>query len=548
MKYRIGVVWVTTGGVLPFSYSWSPTGGTNATATGLTAGTYIVTVTDSVGCAITDSVHITQPPPLILDTVVNDIYCGMFTGNALITPIGGTGPYVYVWSPNVSTTNSATGLTIGTYTVSVSDAHGCAQTTAFNIFSSTSLGTIDSVVNITCHNLSNGAIYVNVISTTGPFTYIWSPSVSTNSSATGLNAGNYTLTVTDTAGCHSVLPFNMANPTAIAEIDSAINPLCDSSANGIAVIVASGGHPGYTYLWSPTGGNAATASGLIAGTYTVLVTDSSGCTSTQTITLINPMHLNETDSTVDALCHGDANGIAYVNPSGGTPNYTYVWSPSIGGINSSATGLSAGFYTVVVTDSHGCTKTVTYTISQPTQLIAIDTPAIQVICAGDSAIIVGSATGGTPGYNYTWSGNGSTTNTVTVNPGTSNSFTVTVTDAHGCTSTSTDSVRVTQLPVPIVTSDSLCWGDTAVSAATGGAQYFWSSGQTTDCVTFPFDTTMTIHDSVYIIANGCKSHWVVGATRLNGPHVVAGFTPDSFQRFPSTLIVFLPIIIQQTQP
>lgn len=533
----IGIVTVTSGGVLPFTYSWSPTGGTNATATGLGAGTYVVTVTDSVGCTKTDSVIITQPPPLVLDTVVNDIYCPMFTGNASVTASGGTGPYTYTWSPNVSTTTTASGLTVGTYTVSVSDGHGCIQSTSFNIFQSNSLGTIDSIVNISCHNGNNGSIYVNVTSSTGPFTYVWSPAVSTNSSATGLSAGNYTLTVTDTSNCHSILPFNMANPTAVSAIDSALNPLCDSAVNGVAIVFASGGHPNYTYLWSPTGGTAATASGLGAGTYTVLVTDSSGCTSTQTVTLTNPPYLSSTEAQVNALCFGDATGIASVTPSGGTPNYTYVWSP-IGGTGSTATGLSAGNYHVTVTDSHGCTTVSNYLITQPPILIANDTPTVQVICAGDSAVIVGSATGGTPGYTYSWTGNGSTTTTITVNPGTSSSYTLTVTDAHGCTSTSTDSVRVTQLPVPVVTSDSICWGDTATLCATGGGQYFWATGQTTQCITFPFDTTMKILDSVYIIGNGCRSHWVVDSAMLNGPRVVAGFTPDSLLGYQPLIVLF----------
>jgi len=522
----IGIVTVTSGGILPFSYSWSPSGGTNATATGLSAGTYYVTVTDSVGCTKTDSVVITQPPPLLLDTVVNDIYCPMFTGNALVTASGGVGPYVYTWSPNVSTSSTASGLTVGTYTVSVSDSHGCIQSTSFNIFASNSLGTIDSIVNISCHNGNNGSIYVNVTSSTGPFTYVWSPAVSTNSSATGLSAGNYTLTVTDTSNCHSILPFNMANPTIVSAIDSAINPLCDSAINGIAIAFASGGHPSYTYLWSPTGGNGATASGLSAGTYTVLVTDSTGCTSTQTITLNNPPPLSAADSLVNLRCYHDSSGIAFVTPTGGTPGYTYVWSPS-GGTNSTASGLSAGYYHVLVTDSHGCTEMPTYTITEPPQLIASDTPALQVICAGDTAIIFGWGNGGTPGYSYSWTGSGSSNATITVNPGNSSSFTVTITDANGCTATSTDSIRVTQLPVPVITTDSVCWGDTAMICATGGGRYFWSNGDTTACITIPYDTTMVIRDSLYIIGNGCRSHWVVDSAMLKGPRVEAAFNPDS---------------------
>src|SRR5205823_5623132 len=155
-----------------------------------------------------------------------------------------------------------------------------------------------------------------------------------------------------------------------ATVPAPTNVLCSGGANGSATVNAAGGTPGYTYLWSPSGGTAATATGLAAGNYSVLITDANGCTQTATTSISQPTVVTATvPAPTNVLCSGGANGSATVNAAGGTPGYTYLWSPS-GGTAATATGLAAGNYSVLITDANGCTQTATTSISQPTVVTA----------------------------------------------------------------------------------------------------------------------------------------------------------------------------------
>lgn len=519
----------TSGGSGPFTFTWIPSGGNTLTDSGLPIGTYTFTITDSHGCTSRDSVTLTQPPQLLLANSQNNIHCGTLpnSGEAISIPSGGTGTYHYHWSATGSTVDSATSLTIGTYTITVTDANGCTATNAFNITQSATLTQSTAQTNVTCSDSANGTITITVNSTTGPFTYVWSPSVSTTSSANGLASGNYTVVVTDTAGCHSILPFTITHPPALVDLDSFKAPLCNAGNNGFAVVYTTGGTPGYTYQWSPSGGNADTASNLTAGTYTITVRDQNGCTVSATVNVTQPPALTLTSTHTNVLCFGDSTGIATVVPNGGTPAYSYLWS-SNGVTAASISTIPSGSYSVTITDANGCTHDTTIVITQPNSPLVATVAVNPVsICEGDTAHLSTSGNGGTPGYSFLWS-NGSTNTNQTINPANTSTYYITVTDTNGCVTTDSVTIDIKALPVPVVTSDSVCWGDTAmlwVNNANGGSVH-WSTGQTTDSISLMIDST--IHDSVYVIGtNGCRSHWVSDSAVVKGPRIIAGFTSDS---------------------
>ena len=338
-----------SGGTGTLSYSWAPSGGAAATATGLTAGTYTVTVTDANGCMATRSFTITEPTAI--NTAVGsqtNVSCnGGSNGSASVVPSGGTPGYTYSWAPSGGTAATATGLTAGTYTVTVTDANGCMATRSFTITEPTAINTaVGSQTNVSCNGGSNGSASVVPSGGTPGYTYSWSPSGGTAATATGLTAGTYTVTVTDANGCMATRSFTLTEPTAIdTAVGSQTNVSCNGGSNGSASVVPSGGTPGYTYSWLPSGGTAATATGLTAGTYTVTVTDANGCMATRSFTITEPTAINTAvGSQTNVSCNGGSNGSASVVPSGGTPTYTYSWSPS-GGTAATATGLTAGTYT-----------------------------------------------------------------------------------------------------------------------------------------------------------------------------------------------------------
>ncbi|MDX6183215.1 T9SS type A sorting domain-containing protein [Flavobacterium sp. Fl-77] len=511
-----------SGGISAYTYAWSPSGGTAATASGLSAGTYTVTVTDANSCTTTQSFTITQPAALsVTPASQTNIACnGGSTGAAAInTPTGGVGGYTYDWTPGTPTgdgTTSVTGLSAGTYTVTVTDANGCIATQSFTVTQPSALvATPASQTNVSCFGGSNGSATVSVSGGTSAYTYAWSPSGGTAATASGLIAGTYTVTVTDANACTATQSFTITQPSALAVTPaSQTNVSCFGGSNGSATVSVSGGTSAYTYAWSPSGGTAATASGLSAGTYTVTVTDANACIATQSFTITEPPVLAVTPaSQTNVSCFGGSNGSATVSVSGGISAYTYAWSPS-GGTAATASGLSAGTYTVTVTDANSCTTTQSFTITQPAALSVTPASQTNIACNGGStgAAAINTPTGGVGGYTYDWSpgtptGDGTTSVTGLI----AGTYTVTVTDANGCTAT--QSFTVTQpsalVATPASQTNVSCFGGSngsatvSVSGGTSAYTYAWSPSGGTAATASGLSAgtyTVTVTD-----ANGCTA-------------------------------------------
>ncbi|WP_035662658.1 SprB repeat-containing protein, partial [Flavobacterium seoulense] len=316
-----------TGGTPSYTYSWAPSGGTAATATGLAAGTYTVTVTDANACQATRSFTITQPTALNTTAgTKTDVSCnGGSNGTATVAPTGGTPSYTYSWAPSGGTAATATGLAAGTYTCTITDANGCQGTKSFTITQPTALNTTAGTkTDVSCNGGSNGTATVSPTGGTPSYTYSWAPSGGTAATATGLAAGTYTVTVTDANGCQGTKSFTITQPSALnTTAGSKTDVSCNGGSNGTATVSPTGGTPSYTYSWAPSGGTAATATGLAAGTYTVTVTDANGCQGTKSFTIAQPTALSLTTGggKTDVSCNGGSNGTATVAPTGGTPSY-----------------------------------------------------------------------------------------------------------------------------------------------------------------------------------------------------------------------------------
>ncbi len=437
-----------SGGTANYTYSWAPFGGTASTASGLPVGTYTVTITDANSCSITKTFTIVQPPALTATTSQTNATCST-SGDAGVIPAGGTTPYSYLWS-NGQTAQTATGLTAGNYSVVITDANGCTITKNFTIATTNTLVAATSQTDVLCNGTSTGSASVVPSGAVGPFTYVWAPSGGTADTATGLAAGNYSVTITAGNGCSIVKNFTINEPTELTLAPSQTNVSCNGGANGSATVNVTGGTSNYTYSWAPSGGTAATATGLAAGTYTVTVTDANLCTQTQSFTITQPDAIAITASQTNVSCNGGSNGSATVTVTGGTGAYSYSWAPS-GGTAATASGLSAGTYTVTVTDANACTATETVTITQPLLLTATSSKT-DVSCNGaaDGTATV-TAAGGAGSYTYSWAPSGGTAATATGLV--SGNYTATITDANGCFTTQVVTIITTPdvtAPVPTV--------------------------------------------------------------------------------------------------
>nr|MBK9653806.1 T9SS type A sorting domain-containing protein [Bacteroidota bacterium] len=498
-----------TGGTSPYIYLWS-NGVSTANNAGVAAGLYTVTITDSKGCTKNCFVTITQPSKLVCNAnVLNIATCNNNNGKAQAVASGGVAPYTYIWlTAPVQTTAIATGLSSGTYVVVISDSKGCSSSCSVTVPSSNALSCSVFGINVSCNGGNDGTATVTVNGGVAPYTYLWNTSTAaTTSSINSVNAGTYTVIVTDANGCTTSCFIVITQPAPLTCVATSTSLNCDGSANGTATASVTGGTSPYAYLWSD-GQTNITATGLSSGSYTVLITDSKGCTSqcATTIAVVSPLSCQT--SVTNATCAGFPNGTATVTTSGGLAAFSYVWSTTPPQFGATATGLSAGLYTVTVTDANGCITTCDASITQPGNLSCIAANTMPVTCyAGNDGEAQVAVNGGTPGYTYLWNTTPLQTNS-TATGLSGGTYIVIVTDNVGCTSSC--DVLVVQPAVlacsisPINTTCGLNNGSATVNVTggTSGYTYLWSNGQTNATISAlaTGNYTATVTD-----ANGCTT-------------------------------------------
>ncbi len=465
-----------SGGTAGYTYLWS-TSATTSVITGQTSGVKTVTVTDANGCTSVKSVNISQPGSAVNSaTAVTNILCnGGSNGSATVTASGGTAGYTYSWSTS-ATTSVITGQNAGVKTVTVTDANGCTSVNSVNVTQPTAITATQSQTNITCNGASNGMASVSASGGTGSLTYSWSPAGGTAATATGLSNGSFTCTITDANSCSIIKTFTITQPLAItASVVSTASPGCGLT-NGAITISASGGTGSLTYSWSPLGGTTSTATGIGAGSYTCTVKDANNCSINISQSLSNPNSPSVSATTSNAGCAGQTNGSITLNVSGGTPGYTYSWSPSVS-TNSLAASLGAGVYNATVTDASNCTTSQSYTLTA-FPLPTVTANSFSAACNGNTGCLSSSGAN-----TYTWTGPCAFISTqqspcFPFNTACSCAYTVTGTDANGCKNTATVCLNIS--PNPTVTASTsntlICVGQSATLTANGAVNYVWNPG------------------------------------------------------------------------
>ncbi|MEZ4926222.1 MAG: hypothetical protein R3A50_08095 [Saprospiraceae bacterium] len=493
-----------TGGTSGYTFAWT-NGDLTEDISNLGPGTYTVTVTDANMCTGTISATITQPSALMLSFTWSNVLCnGGSDGSINLTVSGGTPTYSYAWS-NGATTEDISGLSAGTYTVTVTDANMCTKSASQMITEQSALQLNTTQVNVSCNGGADGSIDLTVTGGKSPYTYSWSNGA-TSEDISGLSVGTYGVTVTDANMCTKASSVTLTEPTPINLSTEQSNVTCFGASNGEIGLIAFGGTPGYSFNWS-NGATSQDLSGIPAGTYTVTVTDANSCTATTSTTITQPDEIMLTTSQVNVSCFGGNNGSATVMVSGGVGPFVYNWST--GGTMATENFLAAGTYTVTVYDDPlnnpiQCTKTATVTITQPTDISLSTT--VMPACAGvNNGSIDLMADGGTPGYTYLWSTGATSEDVSGLGVGT---YTVTVTDANQCTKSV--SATVTQSPVMNLstTSTNTCTGtsqgtiDLTVTGGTPGYTYFWTTGAAIQDITGLAAGTYTV---TVTDAQGCTT-------------------------------------------
>lgn len=412
-----------SGGTLPYTYQWS-NGDTEIQSNNLQAGQNILTVTDANGCLAIATIQVAEE--FLINTTASDVLCTDYCDGVVKVNInGGTAPYDVQWSTGVENVTNIDLLPPGTYTVTVTDANGCNGVETAVVGEPEAIIIDLSITDVCDATIDNLSASVNVSGGNEPYQIQWSNGAQ-GTTTTNLSRGTtYFVNVTDRNGCTAEQQITIPNDPELILTARVTNTACNNNTNGSASVSASGGES-YTYSWS-NGATTAEINDLIAGTYTVTVTASSGCSAVESVEVMNGDELLLFPTSVNATCAGVNNGMANVLVEGGELPYTILWED--GQTTQTALDLEPGTYSVTATDRLGCTGTTSVVVGANS---AIDVsfnnnnPTCDAATNGSTSINV---SGGVAPYTYQWN-NGADTEAIDNLEG--GTYSVTVTDNNGC--------------------------------------------------------------------------------------------------------------------
>jgi gliding motility-associated-like protein len=507
-----------SGGEGPYSYAWE-NGSSGEEQDSLSAGSYTITVTDVMNCSVTDTIEITEPPPLKIDSAdISDyngkeIACaGDSSGTISIYASGGTGEYSYTWKRNgislAFDTSRIDGLRAGGYSLIITDENFCSIDTTLSMESPGALTLVIDTTSVDCTGEIKGTAIATVTGGILPYEYYWSTEDTTRA-VEYLDMGDYWIIVTDSNGCTIADTFVIdQDPTVEFELAVAQEISCFLGSDGILVVTVTSGIPPYSYLWN-NGQTDSSITGISEGEYDVTVTDYKGCNNNESIVVNDPEKITPILTIFEPLCFGTADGIAELDATGGSGDYTYRWGGNpVDGTR--VTGLAAGSYTVTAIDSNNCVVDTSITIDQPGKMIlSIDeTNTVLPFCPDwRNGTLVVFAAGGTPPYLYSWPDYPEISDSVLpdVKEG---YYSVSVTDQQNCFSDTTlklESQNNSCLNIP-----------TAFTPNNDGANDFWDISYTNELGEAPFYTiypngTIKIFDRwgtlVFMCESGCHDMW-----------------------------------------
>ncbi|MCK9498333.1 MAG: gliding motility-associated C-terminal domain-containing protein [Bacteroidales bacterium] len=499
-------------GVAPYDFQWSTGQLTQNSFVDTDSiygipGYYTITVTDAQNCKSYDSIAVAVNPPIIHHLTANDLNCyGFYTGSINTEVTGGTFPYFFEWS-NGSNQQNPTDLTSGWYYVTISDFRNCFATDSIFINQPASPVTIDYVkTDLPCHGTDYGSIDISLSGASPPYTVLWS-SGQTYQDLHNLNAGTYTITVTDANNCAWSESITIIEPdTLIANINSSNIP-CFGLDNGSLNVQAIGGTQPYTYHWFHDANQTShIITDMHPGYYFVSVVDANGCADTASTYITQPNELILTELIHNVSCKGGHDAYIIVTPSGGVPYYNIEWSN--GYFSDSIGNLPIGNYTITVSDQNGCKNTQTYTITEPPNYLSSYFSEINnVSCFGfydaNSNVV---PTGGTSPYTVYWEEGVEQNNFIGTGMPANTFFNITVVDANNCEYF--DSIKFTQPAIlklngntdPVECGYNAGAGTVIADGGTAPYSYLWQNNETTQTAT---DLSYGLNQVVVKDANNC---------------------------------------------
>ena len=490
-----GAIDVTTsGGTSPYTFAWN-SGEATEDIGAIGAGLYTLTISDASGCQFSEDIEVSTLPgmSIALDGSANEV-CSFDNGSIDVSVTGGSGSYGYSWDNGASAEDLAN-IGSGTYTLTVTDANSCSVNNSFSIINDVSNCSAYCYLNISTNQVSDescgdetGSIDITVLDATSPYIVSWDNG-STTDDISSLSAGTYTVTVLDANQCELIESFTVGNNAGTLEVSSSAtsNENCGNN-DGTIDIVSAGGTSPYSYVWS-NGATTEDVTGLVAGTYDVIINDNAGCTITEVFTVGNNVGTMSESAGVSSEICGNGGGTINLTVTGGVTPYSYSWSN--GSTNEDQTLLSAGTYSVTITDGVGCTlNSVDYTVTNsPTDLTILSIDITNENCNDGAGAIDINVINGTLPYTYTWSNSDVTEDLSGLTAGV---YSGVIVDNNGCQVETGDQTVFNQggsLSVTTISiTDEVCGDatgqiDVDVTGGTTPYTFSWDNGATTEDIT-----------------------------------------------------------------
>lgn len=509
------------GGTAPYTFVWNQGlgNGQNKTITPTQTTTYIVTVTDALGCTGIDSITITvNPKPDATVMADQTTICAGDTATLTASATGGNTPYTFNWNQGLGTgaTKMVSPIETTTYQVIVGDAGGCSDTTSITI-------TVNPKPNIELNTgrttiCAGDTTLLTAAATNGtaPYTFQWNQSIGSNDTIVinPAQTTTYIVTVTDANGCSDTASITI---TVTQSLDVTIvandETLCPGQSANLTVSVGNGARP-FTYNWNQglSADSTQTVMPTQTTTYSVTVTDANGCSGTDDIIItVNPSPTVVATASDTSICSGASTDLSAM-ANGGTAPYTFTWNPGgLNGQNQTVSPTDTTTYTVVVTDANGCTATDQITIFVTTPVMASAGASDLSICAGDSTTLIAGGRGGLPPYTFNWDNGLGMGQNKTVAPSQTTTYTVTVTDSNNCESTASVTISVSPKPTASLaaTSQMICLGDSttltaSVNGGTAPYTFQWNPPLDTNGIVIVNPTQTTTYIVTVTDASGCS--------------------------------------------
>jgi gliding motility-associated-like protein len=485
-----------SGGTAPYTLSTNNGNVSGNNINAMCSGNYLITITDNNGCTQNITGNLSNPSANTIALVAQTPSdCGFPNGSLTVLASGAiaTGFQYQINGGGFSGSATFNNLSSSCYTIDAQDNFGCATTGIFCVSDVQISSSIASQTNVTCFGSCDGTASFNAIGGVGALTYTITNQGGTvvgsqnTPNFSNLCAGIYGVEITDQGLCQSALSFTITEPSAVTFQTTSSNINCFGGNNGsINIINAAGGTGALSYsLNGGAFGVNPNFTGLSSGTYTIAVRDQNGCTTTSSVTLTEPNALQLIINANDPTCFGLSTGSILANGNGGVSPYQYNINGGTFNVLPAFLNLSAGNYTIGISDQNGCTGNQNVQLVNPPDL-ALAASAIDPLCFGQSnGQIVSSATGGTGNLTFSLNGGVSQNNGLFTGLPDGN-YTVNVSDGNGCA----ESISLTlqdPLPISIVNTivSEICTNsngsiDITISNATAPYAVSWSNGQTTE--------------------------------------------------------------------